>query len=105
LKGTNITKAVRAAVLKRDSFDGCPCCIYCGQPFPDGRGAHLHHIERRSQGGQGSEDNLVTLCFDCHTALHNGHSEIQDFCKAYLDRKEGVIEADFSVIDERKLEG
>lgn len=85
---TEISEEVRRAVLARDSYEGCPCCVYCGKPLLHG-GAHLHHVERRSQGGAGTEDNLVTLCPMCHTSLHNGHSEIQVWCRQYLRERYG----------------
>ena len=83
-----IPEKIRKAVLKRDSFDGCPCCIWCGQPSPEGRGLHLHHVIRRSQGGKHEVNNLVTLCFRCHMALHDGDKEIEGFVKDYARRKE-----------------
>lgn len=30
----------------------------------------VHHQEYRSQGGDDSEKNLVTLCVACHTLAH-----------------------------------
>ena len=80
---TEISPEVRRVVLERDSIDDCPVCRYCGRPLLHG-GAHLHHVVRRSQGGEGTPENLITLCQKCHTLLHNGHSEIQDFCEEYL---------------------
>lgn len=32
----------------------------------------VHHIVYRSHNGSDDADNLITLCHDCHTALHNG---------------------------------
>lgn len=86
MKDTDISKSVREKVLQRDSIDGCPCCVSCGRPFLNG-GAHLHHVKKRSQCGAGVEDNLVTLCFACHSAIHNGDKEIQEYCEAYLKSK------------------
>lgn len=31
---------------------------------------HVHHRQRRSQGGGNSSANLVTLCFRCHHWVH-----------------------------------
>ena len=83
---SDIPKAVRDKVLARDSYSGCPCCIWCGRPSVDGIGLHLHHVIRRSQLGKNTEDNLVTLCFDCHMKLHDGDTEIQTYVKDYLRR-------------------
>ncbi len=32
----------------------------------------VHHIVQRKNGGSDCPDNLVTLCHDCHAALHRG---------------------------------
>ena len=49
-------------VLERDSWR----CQACGSL----RGIEVHHIQCRSQSGDDSEGNLITLCSDCHTAIH-----------------------------------
>jgi 5-methylcytosine-specific restriction endonuclease McrA len=49
-------------ILERDGWR----CQACGSP----RGLEVHHIERRSQSGNDSEGNLITLCCDCHKAIH-----------------------------------
>lgn len=91
MKETDIRDSVRKAVLERDSIDGCPCCIYCGKPFPHG-GAHLHHVKKRSQLGLGEESNLVTLCWKCHAELHDGDMDIQRFCEEYLEERYGILD-------------
>ena len=87
MKDTDISSKVRKEVLKRDSIDGCPCCIVCGKPFLNG-GAHLHHVVPRSQGGKGERANLVTLCFNCHEELHNGSEDVKWLVREYLNYKE-----------------
>jgi 5-methylcytosine-specific restriction endonuclease McrA len=32
---------------------------------------HTHHIIFRSHGGSDASWNLLTVCFDCHEAIHN----------------------------------
>jgi len=49
-------------VLERDGWR----CQACGSL----RGLEVHHIQRRSQSGDDSEGNLITLCSDCHKAIH-----------------------------------
>ncbi len=34
-------------------------------------GAMLHHVKRRSQGGDDSEENLQWLCAWCHAEVHS----------------------------------
>ena len=61
-----ITKAVKAAVAERDSIDGRPCCIWCGRPSPALLAYSNAHFISRAQGGLGVEENILTLCQDCH---------------------------------------
>jgi len=49
-------------VLERDGWR----CQACGSL----RGLEVHHIQHRSQLGDDSDGNLITLCSDCHRALH-----------------------------------
>lgn len=51
-------------VLLRDDYT----CQLCGTRC----NLEVHHIRFRSSGGKDSEENLVTLCHDCHCALHGG---------------------------------
>lgn len=52
-KATSIPKSVKEAVYERD--DGR--CILCGR----NNGDPVAHVIRRSQGGRGIEQNIVTL--------------------------------------------
>ena len=49
-------------VLARDGWR----CQMCGSL----RGLEIHHIQRRSQAGDDAEDNLITLCSECHRVIH-----------------------------------
>ena len=81
MQKTAISNRTRQKVLERDSYDGAPCCIYCGSPY----GIEIHHFVERSRGGMGVEENLVCLCSRCHRKLHDTESaEIKDFIRAYL---------------------
>ena len=71
-KMTAIPAKVKAIVAQRDCAHGPATCIICGAPG----GPHCH-IVRRSQGGMGVEQNIVTLCNPCHYALDEG---------AFMDR-------------------
>lgn len=66
-KMTAIPARVKAIVAQRDCAHGPATCIICGAPG----GPHCHII-RRSQGGMGVEQNIVTLCGPCHYALDEG---------------------------------
>ena len=49
-------------VLLRDGWR----CQTCGA----GTNLHVHHIQKRSQGGQDTNENLITLCAKCHRFQH-----------------------------------
>ena len=55
----------RSAVLHRDNYT-CQCC---GK-----RNCRLevHHIKFKSNGGTDDEENLITLCKECHDGVHAG---------------------------------
>ena len=51
-------------ILRRDGWR----CQLCGVM------SHLevHHQQFRSRSGQDTEENLITLCHDCHATIHCG---------------------------------
>ena len=54
--------ALRRKILERDGWR----CRACGSTA----GLEVHHIQRRSQLGDDSDGNLITLRSDCHQAVH-----------------------------------
>lgn len=60
----SINLALRYKVLCRDRFR----CVICGRSPAKEPNIELHvdHIHPWSKGGQNTEDNLRTLCFDCN---------------------------------------
>ncbi len=52
---------LRMIVLRRDAG----ICQVCGKPV--GKSGHVDHIVPKSLGGENTEQNLQTLCHDCHT--------------------------------------
>ncbi len=55
----------KRAVAERDEN----ICVLCGEPL---RSGHTHHIQRRSDGGDHTTMNLVSLCSSCHEVME-GH--------------------------------
>jgi 5-methylcytosine-specific restriction endonuclease McrA len=49
-------------VLQRDGWR----CQVCGSL----QNLQVHHLKFRSQSGADSEENLATLCAECHAQLH-----------------------------------
>ena len=52
------------AILHRDKYT-CQCCSKKNTRL------EVHHIIYRSQGGTNDENNLITLCEDCHSKVHD----------------------------------
>lgn len=52
----------RMKILRRDNFQ----CVCCGTA----KNLHVHHITYENLGAE-EEDDLVTLCADCHARVHN----------------------------------
>ena len=50
-------------VLQRDGWR----CQFCGNR----RNLQVHHILPRSQSGDDTEENLTTLCSECHDQVHS----------------------------------
>ena len=55
----------REAVLHRDNYT-CQCCGKKNCRL------EVHHIKFRSNGGTDDEENLITLCKECHDGVHAG---------------------------------
>jgi 5-methylcytosine-specific restriction endonuclease McrA len=53
---------LRQKILRRDGWR----CQNCGSMS----NLEVHHREFRSQSGEDSEQNLITLCTFCHTHVH-----------------------------------
>ena len=58
--------SLRQHVLRRDGWR----CQSCGSMS----NLEVHHQQFRSQLGDDSAENLITLCADCHNALHMGQA-------------------------------
>lgn len=78
-KATAIPESVKRKVYARDGGK----CVVCGAP-----GIPNAHYIRRSQGGLGIEENIVTLCPKCHHDFDNGfkREEIGAWLSEYLDK-------------------
>ena len=55
----------RSAILHRDNYT-CQCCGKKNCRL------EVHHIKFRRNGGTDDEENLITLCKDCHKGVHDG---------------------------------
>lgn len=75
-----ITQKVKQIVWNRDKQK----CIYCGKFVPK-TCANAHFI-KRSQGGLGIEENVVTLCPGCHFQEDHGQDtkRYEEYIENYL---------------------
>ena len=65
-QGFNYTySSRREAVIHRDNYT-CQCCGKKNCRL------EVHHIKFRCNGGTDDEENLITLCEDCHKGVHAG---------------------------------
>jgi 5-methylcytosine-specific restriction endonuclease McrA len=55
-------RKLRTEVLERDGWR----CQYCGSSDR----LQVHHIRSRSRLGHDTDENLITLCADCHSDIH-----------------------------------
>ena len=55
----------REAILHRDNYT-CQCCSKKNCRL------EVHHIKFRRDGGTDDEENLITLCEECHKGVHAG---------------------------------
>ena len=55
----------REAILHRDNYT-CQCCGKKSCRL------EVHHVKFKSNGGTDDEENLLTLCEDCHKGVHAG---------------------------------
>ena len=61
MKRISLSKKIRFEVFKRDGF----ICGYCGSHPPDII-LEVDHIIAVANGGDNSDGNLITSCFDCN---------------------------------------
>ena len=55
-------ESLRQQVLRRDRWRCQSCAVMSN--------LEVHHMQFRSQSGEDSEENLITLCSACHASAH-----------------------------------
>ncbi len=62
---------VKRAKLRKELIEESGgLCMKCGK-LPDFRGLSIHHIKKLSGGGVTRLDNLLLLCYNCHSKEHH----------------------------------
>jgi 5-methylcytosine-specific restriction endonuclease McrA len=59
---STLYEQLRQEVLSRDRWR----CQVCGSLA----GVEVHHITPKGRHGDDTEENLITLCTDCHKKIH-----------------------------------
>ena len=88
-KATMISDETRRIVWQRDQG----ICIFCKRA-----GRAEAHIVRRSQGGLGIPENIVTACRECHRALDEGRDR-----KYYQAKAEAYMRSHYPNWDRKNL--
>ena len=82
-KATDISQKVKLTVWERDGHR----CVFCGNTYAMPNA----HIVSRASGGLGVEQNIITLCWQCHERMD--HTTDRDkyikWAKAYIAGKYG----------------
>ena len=78
-KALEIPMKVKERVYERDGY-----CIWCGRP-----GIPNAHFIARSQGGLGIEENILTLCPECHRKYDQStrRQMMKKYFREYLQTK------------------
>ena len=63
---------IKAYILDRDHYR-----CQSRQKVKHAEKLHVHHIQFRCNGGTNTPSNLITLCEDCHDALHHGKFDLK----------------------------
>lgn len=78
-KAVAISPVVKISVNRRDNG----LCVYCGKP-----GLPEAHYISRAKGGLGIEQNILTLCRECHRKYDLGtrleREGMREFFRSYL---------------------
>lgn len=91
-KETDISDEVKKIVWERDNHR----CIICNKEVPM-KCANAHYI-KRSQGGLGIEQNICTLCPECHFEEDMGQNT-----KLYEQKMKTYLKSKYDEWDEKKL--
>lgn len=84
----SITPEVKRRVWVRDEGR----CVWCGSKYAN---PEAHYIPR-SKSGLGIEENILTLCRECHHSFDFGGAEIRNGMRAYFERYLRSIYPDWS---------
>lgn len=71
-----IPNRLRKKVYARDGYR----CALCDS----GKYIQIHHCIPRGKGGKNTEQNLITLCSDCHAMAHGAGNDFFDMDESQI---------------------
>src|SRR3989344_6663779 len=77
----SLPNKIRKRILSRDKNK----CQKCESIDETGRNLDIHHITPAVFGGNNSEENLVTLCRECHYYAPNDKEDFEAYVEEKLD--------------------
>lgn len=83
IRSSEVKSSTRYQILARDGHR----CMSCGRRAPDVI-LHVDHILPVEQGGDGDNENLITLCEECNIGKSNGHT-LKDAFVLWMRRRGG----------------
>jgi hypothetical protein len=75
-----IPNEISKAVKERHFFE----CAWCGEKLTE-----RHHIDEFAKGGQHTVENLILLCPNCHTQVHNNEISTEELIKRKSNHTKG----------------
>ena len=90
-KSRTITESTRRTVLERDEYR-CQRCNSDVTPRDEaGPDYELHHVIPFSAGGPNHPANLITLCHECHTEVHQQMKSIAEERPEVLEELRAIV--------------
>ena len=87
----NLVESTRQKVIQRDNHTCQRCGINVSPTNEDGPDFQVHHIIPRAAGGPDHEDNLVTLCNECHSKVHRLIENLPEERPDLLDELRAIV--------------
>lgn len=76
---TNFSAKTAREIFERDNYQ----CVRCGSPYLENL---PHHVIYRSQLGEGSKRNGVTICRDCHEWAHKSKKDNNQWFVSWVEK-------------------
>jgi len=96
-KNRGIPQHLRKAILVRDKYT----CRKCDLQDQTGNILDVHHILPRICSGDDFEENLITLCRDCHYYAPNNKADFEEYVQEKMEGSSTMLLLAFKKFRER----